>query len=500
MSFSTLPFLAFAIFAVVATNASDKGLNNTALYLTINVLFMVLFLGRLEAALLIAFTFWGFIVLSVREIKGWSGAIFGTLATLILFILLKKYRFLPAGVRFESIPAILGLSYVLFRVIHLIVDINQEHGGAPPLPRYLNYVLSCFCLVSGPFQRFGDHEASISAGRPAEPMAPLSRICNGFFKTMIFAPAVLNAHLLLRYFANIDRIPSGVRSRGGLAVDELMNRLSARTNVLSHAADGFFVLCTTAAALVWMAFLYLNFSGYTDIVVGWARLCRLDLPENFNSPIRANSFLEFWNRWHMSMTNWFKTYLFTPTLKWLTVRWPDRQFALINTLAAFIVTFLLMGLWHGPDWPFAVCGLLLAAGAALNHTYRELLRRRLGNRAMAALRERPWYRALAAGLTFTYIAVAIAPFWIANNEYLRLLRDLAGPAITIFAVVCVVTGISIEMLRYLLDSMRAFWIDMKLRGFATISPSASIAIRLNILVLCASANYGGIPDFVYKGF
>ena len=80
------------------------------------------------------------------------------------------------------------------------------------------------------------------------------------------------------------------------------------------------------------------------------------------------------------------------------------------------------------------------------------------------------------------------------------LRDLAGPAITIFAVVCVVTGISIEMLRYLLDSMRAFWIDMKLRGFATISPSASIAIRLNILVLCASANYGGIPDFVYKGF
>ena len=277
--------------------------------------------------------------------------------------------------------ASLGLSYVLFRVLHLLVDTHQERGQAPGLVGYLNYTLSCFSLVSGPFQPFGEHEASISAARDGDPMAILSRICNGFLKTMILAPALLRVHLLFKV-----RAYSGVTH--GTNVAALSLGFGPRAEVV-------FVFGSIVAALVWMVFLYLNFSGYTDIVIGWAALCRLDLPENFNAPFRAGSFLDFWNRWHMSMTGWFKTYLFTPTLKALTVRRPQRAFALFNTVTAFVVTFLLMGLWHGPDWPFAICGLLLAVGAAINHIYHESLRRRLGSQRMAELGERSWYRAFS---------------------------------------------------------------------------------------------------------
>jgi alginate O-acetyltransferase complex protein AlgI len=484
--FATFPFLAFAVLTVVAANATRKGLGNPLLYFVINAVFLALFLGRVEAALLIGFTLWGYVLLRTPDLKGWPTITLGLLATLVLFVFLKKYSFLPARVRLQSIPAILGLSYVLFRVIHLLVDTCQEHAQPPSPARYLNYALSCFSLVSGPFQRYEDHAASINATRSGDPIAALSRITNGFLKIMILAPAVLDVHLWLKPQTN-----SGVI---------LGSNLTAISRMLGPGADAAFVLGSIIGALIWVTFLYLNFSGYTDVVIGWAGLCGLNLPENFNAPIRANSFLDFWNRWHMSMTNWFKTYVFTYSLKRLTVRWPHRRFALFNTVTAFVVTFLLMGLWHGPDWPFAVCGLLLALGAAVNQTYRELLRRRIGSRRMTELGQRTWYQTLAAGLTFTYIAVVVTPFWISNAEYLRLLRDLIGPSFAIFAVLCIATGVLIQLSRYLIDSIKSLWTAARLRGFVPISAPASVAIRLNILILAILVDFHSVPDFIYKGF
>ena len=148
MLFSTLPFLLFAALTVVATNTTRKGLNNAALYFLINAVFLALFFGRLEATLLIAFTIWGYAMLRVLELKVWRAAAVGILSSLIVFVILKKYRFLPASARFEGIPAIVGLSYVLFRVLHLLVEhppgarSGTGLGGLPQLRIIL--LLSCF--------------------------------------------------------------------------------------------------------------------------------------------------------------------------------------------------------------------------------------------------------------------------------------------------------------------------------------------------------------------
>jgi hypothetical protein len=119
---------------------------------------------------------------------------------------------------------------------------------------------------------------------------------------------------------------------------------------------------------------------------------------------------------------------------------------------------------------------------------------------MAELGQMTWYRVLAAALTFTYITVVIGPFWMDNQDYMRLLRDLARPSIIIFAILCVVTGASVELVRFAVDSTRKLWTAARLRGLAPISAPASVAIRLNILFLAILVNYRGVPDFVYKGF
>jgi hypothetical protein len=96
--------------------------------------------------------------------------------------------------------------------------------------------------------------------------------------------------------------------------------------------------------------------------------------------------------------------------------------------------------------------------------------------------------------------VVIAPFWMDNQDYLRLLRDLTGPSILIFAAICVVTGVAVEVIRNAVDAAIRLWTEARLRGFAPISAPASIAIRLNILLLAMLIDYRGVPDFVYKGF
>ena len=94
----------------------------------------------------------------------------------------------------------------------------------------------------------------------------------------------------------------------------------------------------------------------------------------------------------------------------------------------------------------------------------------------------------------------IAPFWMANQEYLRLLRDLAGPPVLVFAIICVGTGILIELIRCVADSITEFWAQTWLGRAWLIPAAASIAIRLNVLALAVLVSYKGIPDFVYKGF
>ena len=237
----------------------------------------------------------GFLVLAFCEIKllhkfPVRGLYITIVASLLaLFLYLKQYtivQFMPViGFSYVTI----GLSYILFRTIHVTTDIYQgELQRGPSFRCFLAYTCAFTTLASGPIQRyqdFLDQEQELDNIRLSrEDVADcLSRMINGWLKIVIFSAAFYSWFSLLQgpYFGQLDG------------------------TVSLAAYYGF-------ACILYLLYMYVNFSGYMDVVIGMGRLLGFNLPENFDWPLSSGSFLEFWSRWHITLSEWFKIYVFNP--------------------------------------------------------------------------------------------------------------------------------------------------------------------------------------------
>jgi D-alanyl-lipoteichoic acid acyltransferase DltB (MBOAT superfamily) len=159
--------------------------------------------------------------------------------------------------------------------------------------------------------------------------------------------------------------------------------------------------------------LYFDFSGYSDMAIGLSRLFGVKLPLNFNSPYKAVNVVDFWRRWHMTLSRFLRDYLYIPLGG--NRRGPFRQH--INLM----VTMLLGGLWHGAGWNFVIWGGLHGAYLVVNHAW-SAARTRLGlNRRMAGGR--------AAAVALTFLAVTVAWVFFRSPDLptaLSLLEGMAG--------------------------------------------------------------------------
>jgi alginate O-acetyltransferase complex protein AlgI len=305
------------------------------------------------------------------------------------------------GPSWAALLAMFGFMLVVWLAIR-IVAFRPDRGTLPLLVAAIlvlaaldvfSFLASWPCLVSGPIQRFQDFQAQ------ADGMASfrldgdtlveaLGRMARGWLLVLVGGD----------FFRHVWQGLKGV------------------------AFEDAYPLALGGSQLAFLAYLFCDFAGYTDIVIGAGRLCGLRLPENFDRPYRSSSFLEFWNRWHMTMSNWFRTYVFGPLLKALTVRWPSAAAANLLAAVAFFVTFFLVGIWHGTSKALILAGLLVGLGASVNHWYRGVARHALGKRAFDALPRHVAYRMAAKGLTFAYLCAAIAPLWMGGAE----IRSVAG--------------------------------------------------------------------------
>src|SRR5260370_33440031 len=107
-----------------------------------------------------------------------------------------------------------------------------------------------------------------------------------------------------------------------------------------------------------------------DIVIGKGVLRGQELAENFDRPFSARTFLEFWQRWHMTLSQWFKISLFNPLVMLLMSCFPAPALTAYLGVLAFFITFLVMGIWHGTTAVFVVYGLLMGAGASINKLWQ----------------------------------------------------------------------------------------------------------------------------------
>ena len=167
------------------------------------------------------------------------------------------------------------------------------------------------------------------------------------------------------------------------------------------------------AAGVW---LYLNFSAFTDLAIGLARLFGLRVPENFNNPYAARNLTDFWRRWHITLGDWLRINVFNPAIRRFGANGASQALA---ATASVLLTMLVCGLWHRTTLPFIVWGLMHGAGLAVHYAWQgsapaTRLRGALGERAYALF---AWllthaYVTLGWAFFFPVAMTSLAPHWV----------------------------------------------------------------------------------------
>jgi alginate O-acetyltransferase complex protein AlgI len=181
------------------------------------------------------------------------------------------------------------------------------------------------------------------------------------------------------------------------------------------------------AAIGYSIQIYCDFSGYSDMAIGTARMIGYDLPENFNMPYAAASVTEFWRRWHMTLSAWLRDYLYIPL--------GGNRRGAARTYVNLMLTMLLGGLWHGASWNFVLWGGLHGVALAIHRFYRQ----------RAHGRELPAF--IAWPMTLLFVVLCWVPFRAAHFgdtvQFIRGMFTHAGgtttfPAETIYLAVALV--------------------------------------------------------------
>jgi D-alanyl-lipoteichoic acid acyltransferase DltB (MBOAT superfamily) len=152
--------------------------------------------------------------------------------------------------------------------------------------------------------------------------------------------------------------------------------------------------------------IYFDFSGYTDIALGIAQLLGIKLPENFASPYLKPNLTQFWNNWHMTLTQWFRAYFFNPITRWLR-SWQKPMSIPMMILLTQVATMLLIGFWHGVTWNFTLWGLWHGLGLFIHNRWNDATKAKAATWATT-----PAKQAILniSGILFTFHFVAIG--WI----------------------------------------------------------------------------------------
>ncbi len=235
--------------------------------------------------------------------------------------------------------------------------------------------------------------------------------------------------------------------------------------------------------------IYFDFSGYTDMAVGVAKMLGFTIPINFNVPYISKSIIEFWQRWHISLSNFITTYLYTPILRSFGGR-----ATLAKSAVATILAMTISGLWHGPSWTYVVWGLCHGAALAINQYWRKKLKIRLP-------------RALGWLLTFFFVVLAEIFFRapslaIAFQLFSRLLplHGLRAAFDTSNFVV------SVEALAYMLPALAsipfAFFGPASQDYVETLKPSMRYSVLYASLFVVGLLLLNSVvaKEFIYFGF
>jgi D-alanyl-lipoteichoic acid acyltransferase DltB (MBOAT superfamily) len=310
------------------------------------------------------------LALAIRaQLRKESGSLAGVLVTIgvvlnICFLGYFKYKnfFLGtindvAGTQFVLTQVILplGISFITFQKIAFLVDVRSGAIRDFDLFDFLTFVFFFPQLIAGPIVHYREmmpQFARIESRLHPENLAVgLSIFAIGLFKKVVLADGIALY------------VPEGF------------------TAAASGSSVSFFP--AWMAALAYTLQIYFDFSGYSDMAIGLARIFGIKLPMNFNSPLKSSSIIEFWSRWHITLTRFLTAYVYTPMVMSLTRKRMARGQPILGrkrpTLGAFLIllcwptvfTMFLSGFWHGAGYTFLAWGILHGLYLTINHAWRQ---------------------------------------------------------------------------------------------------------------------------------
>ena len=360
-----------------------------------------------------------------------------------------------------SVPSIalpIGISFFTFHAISYVVDITR--GRAAPMRRlsdYAQYMAFFPQLIAGPIIRY--HEIADQILSPPPRSRRLDDIAEGFPR---FALGLAKKVLIADQVAPISNAAFG------------------NADSLTSPAAWIGVLAYTVQ-------IYFDFSGYSDMAIGLGRMFGFRFPENFNRPYSAVSVTDFWRRWHMTLSRWFRDYVYIPLGG---SRAGDR-----TTYRNLLLVFLLVGLWHGAAWTFVLWGMY--HGALLIVERRSGIRRLPAEYAPAARRAGTFLVVVLGWVLFRAADLGDA-FAVYRAMFALDFGALPGPvdlALTSHAVVALAIGLASVLLP------RDLVLGRVVEGTWSGAPMAARAAVLVTLPLSAIAvAAGSFSPFLYFQF
>lgn len=280
----------------------------------------------------------------------------------------------------------LGLSFHVFQSLSYTIEVFKGKQKAEKnLGIYALYVLFYPQLVAGPIER-------------------PQNLLHQFYKHHSFEEKRVSNGLKLMLWGLFKKIV-------------IADRIALLVNPVYSAPSEYSGLTLLITTYLFAFQIYCDFSGYTDIAIGAAQVMGFKLMDNFNRPYFSKSIAEFWSRWHISLSSWFRDYLYIP----LGGSRVSKLFWLRNILIVFLVS----GLWHGADWKFVIWGVIHGALLIIGEVSKNL---REKVKELLCLPE--WFKnALSVFITFNLVSLA----WIffransLNDAFLilgRIFNDL----------------------------------------------------------------------------
>lgn len=265
-----------------------------------------------------------FMTLSLEKNK--SKSLLGIIISFHIFLLcvFKYFNFIITNINsifggnisLLNIVLPIGISFYTFQIISYEVDVYRgKVKASKSLIDYMTYVFLFPQLIAGPIVRYETISKELKSRKVTleDFSYGANRFIIGLFKKVIIA-----------------------------------NNIGELCNILNNSSE-VSVLLYWVLGISYMLQIYFDFSGYSDIAIGIGRMIGFKFPENFNYPYIANSVTDFWRRWHMTLSSWFRDYVYIPL--------GGNRVSTLKHIRNILVVWMLTGLWHGASWNFIIWGI-----------------------------------------------------------------------------------------------------------------------------------------------